>query len=315
MDLKLQRPGTGGFTFIELVVVLVILSLLTHLAVRELGKASHARMRRAAERQLEEVQGAVWRMAPCGEPEGFLVDMGRLPHAVTATNESGRTVLSLAELWKRPEGVAPFELRSAAATNLVVSASVREELVDESITVPCGWRGPYLRMPFGKERLLDAWGNPMETLDDAGFARLLAENGAAVASGGEIWKVRHLGADARPDDVVTPEGEFERDCEAVLSPGRRLNSLAVTANFVNSQGPSPVSGDVRCRWYMPCGGAITGGLEKVSLAGTSFAAFSFEGLPPGVCTLVVDVGGASRARERVTVPPGGRELNIKVYVP
>ena len=92
-------------------------------------------------------------------------------------------------------------------------------------------------------------------------------------------------------------------------------TLAVTANFVNSQGPSPVSGDVRCRWYMPCGGAITGGLEKVSLAGASFAAFSFEGLPPGVCTLVVDVGGASRARERVTVPPGGRELNIKVYVP
>ena len=40
----------GGFTLIELVVVLVILSLLTHLAVRELGKASHARMSRAAEK-------------------------------------------------------------------------------------------------------------------------------------------------------------------------------------------------------------------------------------------------------------------------
>ena len=315
MSLKLQRPGSGGFTLIELVVVLVLLSLLTHLAVRELGKASHARMRRAAERQLEEIQGAVWCRAPGGEPEGFLVDMGRLPCAVSATNENGRAVLSLAELWKRPGDVPPFALRVAAATNLVVPASVKIDLVDESIAVPCGWRGPYLRMPFGKDRLFDPWGNPVETLDDAGFARLLAEDGAAVASGGEIWKVRHLGADARPDDVVPPEGESERDCEALIAPGRRANVLAVTANFVNSQGPSPVSGDVRCRWYMPCGGAITGGVEKASLTGGSFAAFSFEGLLPGVCTLVVDVGGSVRARERITIPPGGRELSVKVYVP
>jgi prepilin-type N-terminal cleavage/methylation domain-containing protein len=310
-----QRPGAGGFTLIELVVVLVILSLLTHLAVRELGKASHARMRRAAEEQIEEVQGAVWRRVSGGEPEGFLVDMGRLPRAVSETNETGRAVLSLAELWRRPDGVAPFALRAAAATNLVVPASVKEDLADESVKVPCGWRGPYLRMPFGKDRLLDPWGNPVETLDDAGFARLLAESGRAVAPGSEVRRIRHLGADARPDDVVAPEGEAERDCEAELAPGRLANPLAVTANFVNSQGPASVSGDVRCRWYMPCGGAITGGVESASLAGGAFAVFSFDSLPPGVCTLVVDVGGACRALERVTVPPGGRGLNIKVYVP
>lgn len=311
----MQRSCAYGFTLIELVVVLAILSLLAHLAVRELGRASHARMRRAAERQLEEIQGAVWRISPGGEPEGFLADMGRLPRAAAATNESGRVVLSLAELWRRPEGTAPFELRAASATNLVVPASAKDELADDSVMVPCGWRGPYLRMPFGKGRLLDPWGNPVETLDDAGFARLLAEDGAPVAPGREVWKVRHLGADARPDDVVAPSGEHDRDSAALLSPGRRANTLAVTANFVNSQGPSAVSGDVRCRWYMPCGGAITGGVAKTSLAGASFASFSFEGLPPGVCTLVVDVGGTGRARERVTVPPGGRVLDVKVHVP
>ena len=305
----------SGFTLIELVVVLVILSLLAHLAVREMGKVQFARMHRQAERQLEEIRDAVWHLQPGDDPAGFLVDMGRLPQAVAATNETGRTVATLAELWRRPAEVAEFSLRPASMANLKVPESVRSVLSDESVVVPCGWRGPYLRLPFGRDRLLDPWGNPFETPDDAGFARLTAMEGAAAKPGEAVRGVRHFGADARPDGQVAPGTGADRDGEVGLVPnGGMVNALAVNVNFLNAAGPAGVDGEVRCRWYMPCGGAITGDVAKVEMTGGSFAAFNFAGLPPGRCTLVVDVGGKACARELLVLPPGGREVQLKVLV-
>ncbi len=317
MPTSVLRSPARGFTLIELVVVLVILALLTHLAVREMGKVQASHRRRQADRQLEEVRAAVWAREPGGAASGFLMDLGRLPRAVPATNEAGRVVQTLAELWQRPAGVAPFALRTAAATNLVVPASVQTALADETVVVPCGWRGPYLRLPFGRTRLLDAWGNPFETRDDAGFVRLFTSAGEPAAQEGDaIGRVRHLGADARPDDRITPSSEAARDGVVdFLPPGGRINPLAVTAQFVNGAGPVGIDGTVRCRWYMPCGGAITGDVATVTLTEGSFATFSFNGLPPGACTLVVDVGGRKRAQETVEVPPGGRTVQMKVWVP
>jgi len=297
-----------GFTLIELVVVLVILALLAHLAVREMGKVQFARMHRQAERQLEEIREAVWHRGGEEGASGFLVDMGRLPVARAATNETGRTVLTLSELWQRPEGVAEFALRPATSANLQVPAAEKTALADETVVVGCGWRGPYLRMPFGRDRLLDSWGNPFETPDDAGFARLTVTNGV-------VYGVRHLGADGRPDDRVTPGVPADRDGRVELAPpGGMAGALAVNVNLVNASGPVGVDGEVRCRWYMPCGGAITGAVAKVELSGSSFAAFNFLGLPPGNCLVAVDVGGKTCARERVVLPPGGRELQLKVWV-
>lgn len=314
--LPARTDTSRGFTLIELVVVLVILSLLTHLAVREMGKVQDGRLARQAERQLEEIRAAVWQTDRGEEPTGFLVDMGRLPRAQATTNETGRTVLTLSELWRRPDDVAPFALRAASTTNLVVPAAVKSELADASVIVPCGWRGPYLRLPTGRDRLIDPWGNPFETPDDAGFVRLFLTNEVAAVAGHPVGAIRHLGADARPDDRQAPATARERDGRIDFLPaGGGTNPLAVNANFVNGNGPVGVSGEVRCRWYLPCGGAITGAVEKTSLAGGSFTTFSFTGVPPGVCTLVVDVGGKACARTRVLLPPGGRSVDLKVWVP
>lgn len=309
-----------GFTLIELVVVLMILALVTHLAVRELGKVQRARLGQVANAQLETLREAVWHRLPGEEPTGFLVDMGRFPHAVSMTNELGREVGTLRELWTRPEGVAPFALRPAVASNLVVATSEKNELSDATVIVPCGWRGPYVRLPFGRERLVDAWGNPMESPDDAGFARLLGPDGQSVAAGSPVTHVRHLGTDGRPDDVVEPPDEAARDRTTELAPvGGRANQLVVNASFFSGVNPSAVDGTARCRWYMPCGGAITGHVMKIELAGTTQTSFSFEGLPLGICTFVVDVGtnGVSRqgsTRGRVVLPPGGRIVDVKVAV-
>lgn len=304
-----------GFTLIELVVVLMVLALVTHLAVRELGKVQRARLGQAANAQLETVRDAVWRTAPGEEPTGFLVDLGRLPRAARATNELGRVVGTLAELWERPADVAPFAFRPAVESNLVAAVAEKAALVDATVVVPCGWRGPYVRLPFGRDRLLDAWGNPLETPDDAGYARLLGVDGQAAEVGTPVARVRHFGADGRPDDAVEPPDAAARDVSVDLVPeGRLANPLVVNASFVSGANPSTVDGTARCRWYMPCGGAITGGVATATLAGVAQTSFAFEGLPPGMCTLAVDVGGARRALERVVVPPGGRIVDVKVAV-
>lgn len=305
-----------AFTLVELVVVLAILALLTHLAVREAWNVRRDRLRTAADEQLAAVRDAVWKFGDCGEPTGFLVDMGRLPRAQTTTNEANVAVATLSELWRKPSGVLEFALRHASTTNLVVPSETKSRLADLSIRVPCGWRGPYLRMPFGKGRLLDPWGNPVETPDDAGFSRLMSVDGVAVALDGLVGRVGHFGADARPDESVEPPDDAARDATVDLVPsGGFSNPLVVTASFMDGDGPRIPSGVVECRWYMPCGGAITGDVATAEASSTAFRTFEFDGLPPGVCTVVVRESGVNRAVERVVVPPGGRQLGVKVRLP
>ncbi|MGN0852238.1 MAG: prepilin-type N-terminal cleavage/methylation domain-containing protein [Kiritimatiellia bacterium] len=299
-----------GFSLIELVVVLTILALLTHLAVRELGGIRQDKLHQMANRQLEAIQAAVWREQPDGEPAGFLVDMGRLPVAREETNRWGEAVQTLSELWKRPAGVPEFALRPATVSNLVAGADA-ESLADPSLSIPCGWRGPYLRLPFGGERLADPWGNPMETPDGAGFARLTATNGSAVVAGAVVGAVGHWGSDARPDGLVAPADAFARDAVCLLVPGAMRNTLFVTAAFSSVAEDVDVAGST-VAWYMPCGGAITGAVVSAQASGAT-ATYTCEGLPPGVCTVVVRDGeNVKRAVQRVVVPPGGRAVQMRI---
>lgn len=306
-----------GFTLIELVVVLAVLALVTHLAVRELSHLRDSRLGQAADRQLEEIRDAVWCERAGAEPSGFLADMGRLPRAVATTNGTDALSASLRELWACPAGVGAYALRAATPENLVGPTN---DLADAEIRVGCGWRGPYVRLPLGAERLVDAWGNRLENHDDAGYDRLLDAAGAAVAAGGDVWRVRHLGADGRldadaPADAA-PALAARRDAEVSFLPaGGLTNLLSVSATFVGASGPRSVDGDVQVRWYAPCGSAITGAVQTVSLAGGAVASCVFESVPPGVATVAVLVGGRKRALERVVVPPGGRDVAMKVFVP
>ena len=262
-----------AFTLVEMMVVLVVIAAVAHLAVRELGRAMDSRRERAAGRQLEEIRAAVWSIGADGEPRGFLADTGLMPRAADGT---------LSELWRRPDAIAAHSLVAATAANLRVPENEKAALADASVLVPAGWRGPYIDLPFGKTRLRDPWGNPVETPDAAGLSRIWTTNGAAVA-------VSHYGADALARSIRTvsllPEGEC---------------TLAVTAEF-----PGDFAGEIVYKWYGPCGSSVTGGVAKVAYP----AAAVFRNLTPGVKILKDSVSGAAR---RIVVRPGGNLVHLKL---
>lgn len=258
----------GAFTLVELVLVLLVMALTAHLAVREVSRIRDAKLVTAADRQLEEIREAAL---------AFLSDTGR---SVVVTNGT------LSELWERPAGMPDYRVVPATAANLVAGADPR--LANAGVSVPTGWRGPYLRLPFGKTRLLDSWGNPIETEDAAGFSRIGITNGVYGAS------VSHYGPKGQADAVRTVPLVPERGGEC---------SLTVWAT-----GPN-LSGDVRLAWYGPASGMITGDVATVS----ANAQHRFEGLVPGERIVTAAKAGASVPVVRlVDLKPGDNVLEVVI---
>lgn len=249
-----------GFTLVELVVVLAVIAALTHLALRETWRFRDRELAKAADRQLEELRRCVYDRG-AGGPEGFLADMGRLPCLAEGT---------LAELWTMPDGAQPYAVRCAVGPNLCPNVPPAA-----NVFVPTGWRGPYLRLPVGRDRLLDPWGNPVEAEDAAGLSRVWTSNGFAVA-------VSHYG----------PSAQVGGERREPLVPGGGASSrLVVTAES-----------DGEVSWYGPCDGLVTGATATVTAAAPAV----FEGLSPGVRVLLF----AGRARA-IDVRPGDNLVSLR----
>ena len=243
-----------GFTLVELVVVLCVLALLTHLAVREFSQVRDRKLEKAADAQLETIRDAAI---------AFLADMGR-PVAVT----NG----TLAELWARPSRVPEYRVVPAVEENLVNGAP--RELVNTNVQVATGWRGPYLRLPIGRDRLLDPWGNPIE-LEDA-------------------VSVSHYGATAQEPD---------RRTLSLLPDRGSTSSLTVWATGEAS------GGTVKFGWYGPASGLITGAVAKAAMN----VPCRFEGLTPGERVVVAELeGGTRRTLRLVRIAPGDNLLEIRL---
>ena len=267
-----------GFTLVELVVVLAVIAVLTHLAVRELSHLRDAKLSKAADNQLEEIRASVYSRIPGEEATGFLADMGRLPRPAddVRTDRSSRTTVTnstLSELWLMPSDAKPYAVRQATAENLVPGLA---SLANDAVYVPTGWRGPYLRLPFGKTRLLDPWGNPVEAEDEAGLPRLTVTNGFITA-------VAHYGSRAQASGVRSIQ----------LAPdGGAASRLIVSTTSAS---------DISVAWYGPAGGLITGETHTVSAA----VQYTFEGLTPG--TRILHYNGAAHT---IDVKPGDNLISL-----
>jgi prepilin-type N-terminal cleavage/methylation domain-containing protein len=311
-----------GFTLLELAVVLAIPALLTHLAVRKTSRWRSGQLREMSNRGLLEIKEAVVGSDFERDSDGarvrtgFLADLGRLPQAVT--NQCGR--LSLAELWASPSSAGSYAAREAVAANLVPGSDAAD--ADADVVVPGGWRGPYLRLPLGKTRLLDAWGNAYEVPDDANYsARLCRADGAPVAAPGDpVVLLRHLGADGIPDELRAPESEENQDLTLNLFAGPGPDAftnatLTVTVNAYDADGnpaaASTYSGTVRV--YGPRDGQIAVCKQTFSIsAGTAHATVS--GLTPGPRVLRVECNGHKGLPRLFVVQPGANSATDRLKV-
>jgi len=311
-----------GFTLLELAVVLGIIVIITHLAVREAGQWRASQLHALSDKGLSEIRDAILGGDFERDTEGarvrtgFLADMGRLPQAITNAEDR----LTLSELWLRPASAAEtYGVRAAVASNLVDEADSAD--ADSDVQVPCGWHGPYLRLPFGKTRLLDAWGNAYETPDDASYtARLRTfDNGLISASGTTVVFIRHLGADGAPDDVTAPASAEDDDGVLNLfatygADGITNASLTVTVNAYDSDG-TPASGTYTgtARVYGPFGGKIMISKQSLSLtAGTASA--TLTGLTPGPRVLRVECNGHKGLPRLLVVQPGANSVTDRLKI-
>ena len=154
----MSRPsGKGGFTLLELAIVLAILGVLTMLATREIGQVQDQQRFEASQRGLDTIREDVWGSPDDRAPDGsgvragFVADVGRLPDR-------------LDELWTNTTGLGAF--------------AVTKGVEDSEVRVSGGWRGPYVRLSWNATNLLDGWGNAYTSRLETG-----------------VWKVGHLGAD------------------------------------------------------------------------------------------------------------------------
>lgn len=167
-----------AMTLMELLVVLVILAVVATIAVQSLQPRVESARFEQTRKTLDEI-----RTATGGDPRsrqadgsplisGFVADVGRLPRAtmplqtrrqdseISSTQLQASSSLSLRELWDEQSIVAqqfPFQFRPGPKTPVDCA----------DIQIPCGWRGPYLRLPLGQTELVDPWSRPFElSVDD-----------------------------------------------------------------------------------------------------------------------------------------------------
>jgi prepilin-type N-terminal cleavage/methylation domain-containing protein len=228
--------GEHGMTLLELVVVIAILAVLMTVAMRSMtGVAQQSRFE-ATQRTLENIQEAILGPANDHQPDGsrvingFIADIGRLPQAMLATNSDGTTSLTLNELLSPPTGALPFAVRQATGTNLADSSLSLSW--DTNVWIPCGWRGPYLRLAVGETAITDGWGvalaNPAPAVTNV--VLLYRPDLSPVANPGDpIGVVVSLGADGVP-------GGTGYDSDLSVTASNYTASLVVTVSMYDTNG-------------------------------------------------------------------------------
>jgi len=153
--------SAAGLTLIELLVVISILAITTTIALRTttsmVDQTRYDSSKALVENIMDSIVGQknLRQVDDTAVVNGFVADMGRLPRAWLAS-VAGTNALTLNELFQQMSGVPTYAMYPATSANLTISSNA-----DSAVTVPAGWRGPYVRLPSGLDTFRDGWGSPV----------------------------------------------------------------------------------------------------------------------------------------------------------
>lgn len=233
-----------GLTLLELVIVLVILASLATIAVSNLEPRVNQQRFEITQRLLEDIDNSIFHRQINADgtmtTSGFFVDLGGLPRAVQELDGS----LSLGQLWRNqtatdpPTQFAEYQMRRVTPGNLenddgnAAGDSDGESVVaDREIIVGSGWRGPYLKLPMGADKLTDAWGHVLRSPGATGYSHLRSTGDQPVVHAGlEVIGVRSLGENNELDGTILGGNAYDSDLPQQL----RLNQNQLFGTLTGS---------------------------------------------------------------------------------
>lgn len=245
-----------GLTLMELAIVLAILAAMA-------AAAAVATEKIVAQRRFEVTQATLdaTRVAILGRHEasatqaetpmaGFVADMGRPPIAL-----GDNPAAQAAELWSNPTGMVPFSLQTS--------------LDDPEVSLACGWRGPYLRLPTGAAGLMDGWGRPIVPVALVAGVPNPAQNGQMIAGLTSLGSDGAVGISAVAG-AIEWSGDLTIDTTAAVVPGFQVRvwQRDATGDLVPPTG----NGNLTVRLFTPNGS--TGAIAALAAAPTETAPFA-----------------------------------------
>lgn len=166
-----------AFTFIEMLVVLVILAALTVVAVQSLEPVAQQSRAAATTRSLEDLKSALLTVDHTGGHAvvgGFVADMGRLPD------------LSSPQAFYN-------DLALGAGLPLAQNYNVTSGTGSATAVITCGWRGPYLRTAVTSTQFVDGWGKPLSVVVEDGSYDALSDRILIASTGNPATSIGAAG--------------------------------------------------------------------------------------------------------------------------
>ncbi|MEM9368543.1 MAG: type II secretion system protein [Planctomycetota bacterium] len=271
-----------GLTLIELVVVLIILTALTGVAVQSLEPLADQSRYEATQQTLEDAGGAIFEQLSDGGSltyTGFVADIGRLPVSVGTAPERYAS-----ELWDNDRdlnGVADLPAFNLVPFDDPDTNEDESMRTNNRILVSAGWRGPYLLLPPGRDSLIDGFGNPIVCYDPT--------DTAIAAAGAQISLLRSLGSNNVQSIADTGYAVDLDSPQGLIEANDFQGTLVVQVRDNNGADPTPAGDRIVVRVYGPVAGAA-GELAEMEVNAANNFRIEFNGLLAGTRAVrVVDV--------------------------